>query len=67
MESESKNIIQMLKNVKRIIEISKGRDCWENEELEEIRITYHNVCEIIRQLEEKDKLKEEVEEMDEVN
>ena len=36
MESESKNIIQMLKNVKQIIEISKGRDCWKDEELKEI-------------------------------
>jgi hypothetical protein len=53
MESESKNIIQMLKNVKNIIEISKGRDCWSSEELPNINITYHNVCEIYKQLEAK--------------
>ena len=50
MESESKNIIQMLTNVKGIIEISKGRDCWESEEISGVNITYHNVCEIIKQL-----------------
>ena len=55
MESESKNIIQMLKNVKQIIEISKGRDCWSSEEVPNINITYHNVCEIVKQLQEKDK------------
>ena len=55
MESESKNIIQMLKNVKSIIEISKGRDCWTSEELPNINITYHNVCEIEKQLQESDK------------
>ena len=53
MESESKNIIQMLKNVKSIIEISKGRDCWEEDELKNINITYHNVSEIARQLQAK--------------
>ena len=55
MESESKNIIQMLKNVKQIIDISKERNCWKDEELKEVGTTYHNVCEIARQLEEKDK------------
>jgi hypothetical protein len=50
MESESKNIIQMLKNVKSMIEVSKGRGCWNDEELKEIDITYHNVSEIARQL-----------------
>ena len=50
MESESKNIIQMLKNVKQIIDVSKERGCWKDEELEGIKITYHNVCEILRQL-----------------
>ena len=54
MESESKNIIQMLKNVKRIIEISKERGCWKDEELKDVGITYHNVCEIGRQLEERE-------------
>jgi hypothetical protein len=47
---ESKNIIQMLKNVKSIIETSKGRDCWASDELTNINITYHNVCEIAKQL-----------------
>ena len=50
MESESKNIIQMLKNVKSMIEVSKERSCWSLEELKEIDITYHNVSEIARQL-----------------
>ena len=50
MESESKNIIQMLKNVKIMIEVSKERSCWSLEELKEIDITYHNVSEIARQL-----------------
>ena len=53
--SESKNIIQMLKNVKQIIDISKERNCWKDEELKNIGITYHNVCEIYKQLEAKDK------------
>jgi hypothetical protein len=53
MESESKNIIQMLKNVKQIIEVSKERGSWKDEELKDIGITYHNVCEIYKQLEEK--------------
>jgi len=44
----------MLKNVKQIIEVSKGRDCWEEEELKNINITYHNVCEIVKQLIDKD-------------
>jgi len=65
MESESKNIIQMLKNVKQIIDISKQRGCWKDEELKDIGITYHNVCEIARQLQakqtqEKDKRFEEI-------
>ena len=56
--SESKNIIQMLKNVKQIIDISKERNCWKDEELKDIGITYHNVCEIYKQLQAKDKDKE---------
>ena len=51
MESESKNIIQMLKNVKQIIDVSKERGCWESDELKDIGITYNNVCEIAKQLE----------------
>ena len=57
--SESPIIIQMLKNVKSIIEISKGRDCWTPDELEGIKTTYHNVCEILRQLQERDERFEE--------
>jgi len=53
MESESKNIIQMLKNVKTLIEVSKERNCWSLEELKEIDITEHNVSEILKQLLEK--------------
>ena len=62
MESESKNIIQMLKNVKSIIEISKGRDCWTPDELEGIKTTYHNVLEILKQLQERDERFEEIKE-----
>ena len=51
--SESPIIIQMLKNVKLIIELSKARDCWSLEELEVINITYKNVCEISQQLQAK--------------
>jgi hypothetical protein len=71
--SESPIIIQMLKNVKNIIDLSKERGCWKDEELKEIGITYHNVCEILKQLQAKqtqgrDQLKiEEIEEMDEVD
>ena len=59
---ESKNIIQMLKNIKQIIDTSKERGCWKDEELKIIGITYHNVCEIARQLEEKDKRIDEIKE-----
>ena len=62
MDSESKNIIQMLKNVKQIIEVSKERSCWKDEELKDIGITYHNVCEIARQLQERDERFEEIKE-----
>jgi len=51
--SESPIIIQMLKNVKQIIDVSKQRGCWKDEELKDIGITYHNVCEIYKQLEER--------------
>jgi hypothetical protein len=54
MESESPIIIQMLKNVKQIIDVSKERECWSLEELKEIDITYHNVSEILRQLQGED-------------
>lgn len=53
MESESKNIIQMLNNEKQIIYLSKERDCWSLEELKEIDITEHNVSEILSQLQDK--------------
>ena len=68
--SESPIIIQMLKNVKQIIEVSKERSCWKDEELKEIGTTYHNVCEIARQLEEVDKKLDEsveIEEMEDVD
>ena len=55
MESESPIIIQILKNIKKIIAVSKERDCWSLEELKDIGITYHNVSEILSQLQEKDK------------
>ena len=53
MESESPIIIQMFKNVKQIIELSKERNCWSLEELKNIDITHHNVSEILKQLLEK--------------
>ena len=53
MESESPIIIQMLKNVKQIIELSKERKCWSLEELKNIDVTHHNVSEILKQLLEK--------------
>ena len=40
--------------MKQIIAVSKERDCWSLEELKEIDITYHNVSEIISQLQGKD-------------
>ena len=60
--SESPIIIQMLKNVKQIIEVSKERSCWKDEELKEIGTTYHNVSEILKQLQERDERFEEIEE-----
>jgi len=48
--SESPIIIQMFKNIKNLIEVSKERECWSLEELKEIDITYHNVSEILSQL-----------------
>ena len=63
--SESPIIIQMLKNVKQIIDLSKERDCWSVEELKEIDITEHNVSEILRQLEERDKKDQRFEEIKE--
>jgi len=50
---EFKNIVQMLKNVKQIIDVSRERGCWKDEELKNIEITYHNVSEIVRQLQAK--------------
>jgi len=56
--SESPIIIQMFKNVKQIIETSKERNCWKDEELKDIDITYHDVCKIIKQLENPLKIEE---------
>ena len=53
MESESPIIIQMLKNIKQIIKVSKERDYWSLEEIKNIDITEHNVSEILKQLLEK--------------
>ena len=49
---ESKNIIQMFDRL-QIIDVSKARNCWKDEELKDIGITYHNVCEISKQLQAK--------------
>mgnify|MGYP006169282023 CR=1 FL=1 len=54
---ESKNIIQMFDRL-QIIDVSKARNCWKDEELKDIGITYHNVCEIYKQLEEKEPKRE---------
>ena len=62
--SESPIIIQMLKNVKSIIEVSKGRDCWSSDELKNINITYHNVSEILRQLQAKQAQAKQAQEKD---
>ena len=40
--------------VKQIIDVSRKRNCWKDEELKDIEITYHNVCEIYKQLQEKE-------------
>jgi len=66
MESESKNIIQMLKNVKQIIDVSKERGCWKDEELKDIGITYHNVCEIAKQLQAKQTQEREPKKFEEI-
>ena len=62
--NESPIILQMLKNVKTLIEISKERNCWSLEELKEIDITEHNVSEIVRQLDEKYGIQESVQELE---
>ena len=43
---ESKNIIQMFDRL-QTIDVSKARNCWKDEELKDIGITYHNVCESV--------------------
>jgi hypothetical protein len=47
---ESKNILQVLINLKQIVEVSQSRGCWKAEEMKDIGITYNNVSEIIKQL-----------------
>ena len=61
-KNESPIILQMLKNVKTLIEVSKERKCWKDEELKDIGITYHNVSEILKQLQERDERFEEIKE-----
>ena len=62
--NESPIILQMLKNVKTLIEISKERNCWSLEELKEIDITEHNVSEIVKQLQEKYGIQESIQELE---
>ena len=62
--NESPIILQMLKNVKTLIEVSKERNCWSLEELKEIDITEHNVSEIVRQLQEKYGIQESIQELE---
>jgi hypothetical protein len=64
--SESPIIIQMLKNVKSLIELSKGRDCWTSDELPNINITYHNVCEIAKQLQAKQTQEKDLKRFEEI-
>ena len=55
--SESKNIIQMFDRLNKLL-ISLNKEDYslqKDEELKDIGITYHNVCEIYKQLEVKDK------------
>jgi hypothetical protein len=54
MEYESKLSFKCLTG-KQIIDVSRKRNCWKDEELKDIEITYHNICEIHKQLEHKDK------------
>ena len=61
---ESKNL-QLLINLKQIVEVSQSRGCWKAEEMKDIGITYNNVSEIVKQLQaeqtqEKDKQFEEI-------
>ena len=61
---ESKNL-QLLINLKQIVEVSQSRGCWKAEEMKDIGITYYNVSEIVKQLQakqtqEKDKRFEEI-------
>ena len=60
--NESPIILQMLKNVKTLIKVSKERNCWSLEELKEIDITEHNVSEIVKQLQEKYGIQETIQE-----
>jgi hypothetical protein len=62
--NESPIILQMLKNVKTLIEVSKERNCWSLEELKEIDITEHNVSEIVKQLQEKYGIQEPIQELE---
>lgn len=61
---ESKNL-QLLINLKQIVEVSQSRGCWKAEEMKDIGITYNNVSEIVKQLQakqtqEKDKRFEDI-------
>ena len=49
---ESKNILQVLINLKQMVEVSQSRGCWKAEEMKDIGITYNNVSEIVNQLQE---------------
>ena len=57
MESESKNIIQMFDRSNKLLMSLNKEDysLQKDEELKDIGITYHNVCEIYKQLQTKEK------------
>ncbi len=42
---------QLLINLKQMIEVSQSRGCWKAPELRDIGITYNNLCNFIKSLE----------------
>ena len=42
---------QLLINLKQMIEVSQSRGCWRAPELRDIGITYNNLCDFIKSLE----------------
>tara|TARA_Y100000389_G_C17281335_1_gene423111 strand:+ start:534 stop:800 length:267 start_codon:yes stop_codon:yes gene_type:complete len=59
---ESKNILQVLINLKQIVEVSQSRGCWKAEEMKDIGLTYNNVSEVVKQLQAEQTQEEETHE-----